>query len=233
MLSVLAPVYCALLTLVDDPETPKNMPLGWGRGRRNQNSQLPRDSKHEGLDEFTPVVRLFDYLYYSLRNVGKTCKATCALLVPFHKCFHRDSSHVGSELDDIGDMWGVGAAKLLAAAMKAIETDIAELGQTTFDAHLNGVKKDVLEFMHRAGSSAAGVDAEVSAAPILEKVNAGNAAVEIMHPDLDEDIRATEEKLAKLKTLREERDVLKNKGKRLRDELSAWVAAEGVLKRAK
>lgn len=232
MLIVLSEVYHTLLKLKADPENPRNMPYAWSRGRRQQHSHWPRESKYEGFDEFTPVVQLCDYLRYGLRYVGETCTASRALVTQLEPFFAGECAHIGEELDAIADAWGVKAGKLLAAAIEAVETDIAELGQAVLDGHVADAKKDVRSFLSGVGAASDELE-KGDAAVVLEHVLTGTAAVETLYPGLDQDIEMVEAKLAELMTRRHERDALKTAGKRLREHVAPLAAAEGVFKRAK
>ena len=94
-------------------------------GRREPNSSIERKPSPEYaalFDTENKVVRLFDYLYFELRQVDTP--AVQAFIEPFGKCFDRERAHVGTELNKIGAMWGTAPAGLLKAAREALEADI-------------------------------------------------------------------------------------------------------------
>ncbi len=94
-------------------------------GRREPNAMIERMPSPEYaalFDTENKVVRLFDYLYFELRQVNTP--AVHAFIEPFGKCFDRERAHVGTELNKIGAMWGTAPAGLLKTAREAIEADI-------------------------------------------------------------------------------------------------------------
>ena len=120
MIMNLAKTYRDVLSFESDmTKVPMNF------GRREQNSSIERKPSPEYaalFDTENKVVRLFDYLYFELRQVDTP--AVQAFIEPFGKCFDRERGHVGTELNKIGAMWGTTPVGLLKAAREALEADI-------------------------------------------------------------------------------------------------------------
>ena len=120
MIMNLAKMYRDVLSFERDmTKVPMNF------GRREQDSSIERKPSPEYtalFDTENKVVRLFDYLYFELRQVDTP--AVQAFIEPFGKCFDRERGHVGTELNKIGAMWGTTPVGLLKAAREALEADI-------------------------------------------------------------------------------------------------------------
>ena len=259
MLYVLSKVYSELLAVKADPT---KISRSWAYTGRERNAWLPRDSKYSSVRfersvqsgvvvveaksktvrADTPVVLLADRLYAKLHYVDETCEKTRALMNSLHGChYSRGSSpcaHIGEELDQIVRAWGLQPDRLLAAAITAIETDIATLGYGKVHRRIEDERECVQEFLRKAG---AGGEADklgdtpfASAAVLRESVRAGEKAIDqSFGPDLDERIKVVKAQLAQLECLRDERDMLKGMGKRVRDDVTVWIPTEGLFKRAK
>ena len=99
------------------------VPMNFGRCEQNSLIERKPSPEYAALfDTENKVVRLFDYLYFELRQVDTP--AVQAFIEPFGKCFDRERGHVGTELNKIGAMWGTTPAGLLKAAREALEADI-------------------------------------------------------------------------------------------------------------
>ena len=99
------------------------VPMNFGRSEQNSSIERKPSPEYAALfDTENKVVRLFDYLYFELRQVDTP--AVQAFIEPFGKCFDRERGHVGTELNKIGAMWGTTPVGLLKAAREALEADI-------------------------------------------------------------------------------------------------------------
>ena len=120
MIMNLAKTYRDVLSFERDMT---NVPMNFGRREPNSSIERKPSPEYAALfDTENKVVRLFDYLYFELRQVNTP--AVQAFIEPFGKCFDRERAHVGTELNKIGEMWGTSPVGLLKAAREALEADI-------------------------------------------------------------------------------------------------------------
>ena len=116
----LAKTYRDVLSFESDMT---KIPMNFGRREPNSSIERMPSPEYAALfDAENKVVRLFDYLYFELRQVNTP--AVHAFIEPFGKCFDRERAHVGTELNKIGAMWGTTPELLLKTAHEAIEADI-------------------------------------------------------------------------------------------------------------
>jgi hypothetical protein len=122
MFRTLANMYRDVVSYEQDPS---KIPLNIGRREPNANiDRRPSNPAYAALlDKDNRVVRLFDVLYFEMRQIRTP--AVTAFVKPFAKCFNGDKAHVGSELDKIGAMWGTSPKRLFEAARRALEADIS------------------------------------------------------------------------------------------------------------
>jgi hypothetical protein len=260
MLYKLSKVYSDLLAVKADHS---KISTSWSWRGREQNAFLCRECKFKtwrvercvqedgrvvvtsrvgAVTDMFPVVLLADHLYANLSFVDGQCGKTRDVMDSLKGCYKSRGStrctHVGGELDEIVKKWGVQPGKLLTAAITAIETDIAALGYGVFSRCIETEKGCVERFLRlaSAGGEADKLDGTTfaSAALMRKSVRAGVETVErFFGSELDARIDAAKAEVAKLERLREERDSLRSMGKRTYADLGPWIAAEGVLKRAK